>query len=216
MQWQYNNQPLSGFHTNDVGEVLFDERADYTYTATLLSSQPTFNNITKMDSILVISFHNDRIPDNFLVTCIIDRNTSTASSQNMFTVKNNIAKGADIRHDYVLSEPIVRREPQYPSHIFICRVRQAPQFVYVAGTTHVFSSSDNTGRARTLFSDDGNTATVQGILMARDSLISVAFIIVSLEANVVNVTCYDRENNIVRLPSVEAVSSNNQVVTVDG
>ncbi len=51
--------------------------------------------------------------------------------------------------------------------------------------------------------------------MARDNLISVALIIVSLEASVVNVTCYDREN-IVELPSVEAGSSDNQVVTVDG
>ena len=42
MVWEYNKQSLTGFHTNDVGEVVFDERDDYTYTATLLSSQPTF------------------------------------------------------------------------------------------------------------------------------------------------------------------------------
>ncbi len=62
--WEYNREPLSAFHTADVGEVWLDKRAEYTYTATLLSSQPT-NNEAEMDSILVISSHNDRNPDNF-------------------------------------------------------------------------------------------------------------------------------------------------------
>ena len=213
--WGYNNKPLSGFSTNEVGNVLFDERNDYTYAATLLSSQPTFNGESKLDSVLVISFHNDMIPGNFSVTCNSNRNVSTVFPKNMSTAKNSIAKGADIRLDYVVSEPKVRRGHPYLSHIFICGVRQAPQFVEVTGTPLRFSSSDHAGQARTLFSNDRNTAIVQGILMARDNLISVALIIVSLEASVVNVTCYDREN-IVILPSVEAVSSDNQVVTVDG
>ena len=213
--WGYNNEPLSGFSTNEVGNVLFDERNDYTYAATLLSSQPTFNGESKLDSVLVISFHNDMIPGNFSVTCNSNRNVSTVFPKNMSTAKNSIAKGADIRLDYVVSEPKVRRGHPYLSHIFICGVRQAPQFVEVTGTPLRFSSSDHAGQARTLFSNDRNTAIVQGILMARDNLISVALIIVSLEASVVNVTCYDREN-IVELPSVEAVSSDNQVVTVDG
>ncbi len=214
MQWEYNGQPLSGFRTNNVGDVLFDERPDYTYAATLLSSTPTMDDEAEMDSVLVISFHNGSSPGSFSVTCNSNRNISTVSSQNISRVKNNISKGADIRLDYVFSAPIVHQGPQL-SHIFMCGVRQAPQFVEVTELTLGFSASDNVGRARTLFSDDGNTATVQGILMTKDNLMSVALIIVSLEATVVNVTCYDREN-IVELPSVEAGSSDNQVITVDG
>ncbi len=215
MHWDYNNQTLSGFRMNEVGKIVLNERANYTYTATLLSSQPTFNNEAKLDSVLVISFRNGSNPGIFSVTCISNSNISTAFSQHISTVKNTTAKGVDIRLDYVVSKRIILRGPQYQSHIFICGVRQVPLFVEVAGTTLNFSSFDNAARARTLFSDDRNTAIVQGILMARDNLMSVALIIVSLEASVVNVTCYDREN-IVRLPSVEAGSSDNQVVTVDG
>ncbi len=212
VHWEYNNQPLSGFLTNEVGEVRLDERANYSYAATLLSSQPRSNNEAEMDSVIVISFPNGRNPDNFTVTCSSNTVISTAFTKYMSTVKN-MAEKADVRLDYVLSRNIVRRGPQYLSHIFICRVRQAPQFLEATELTLSFSTSDNDRRARTFFSDDRHTAKVQGILMARDNLKSVALIIVSLEARVVNVTCYDREN-IVELPSI--ISSDNQVVTVDG
>ncbi len=196
IQWEYNHDPLSAFLLNDVGQAVLDERADYTYTATLLSSQPTMDDEAEMDSVLVISFRNGSNPGNFSVTCISNSNTSTAFFQHniISTVKNTAPKDADIQLDYVVSEQIVRRGPQYLSHIFICGVHQAPQFIEVTELTLNFSSSDNVGQARTFFSDDRNTATVQGILMARDNLISIALIIVSLEASVVNVTCYDREN----------------------
>ena len=215
MQWEYNGQPLSGFRTNNVGDVLFDERPDYTYAATLLSSKPTMDNEAEMVSVLVISFRNGNNPGNFSVTCSSNRNISTVFSQNISPVKNNRSKGADIRLDYVLSAPIVRQEPQYMSYIFICGVSQAPQFVEVTELTLGFSASDNAGRARTLFSDNRNTAKIQGVVMSRENLKFVALIIVSLEASVANVTCYDIEN-IVELPLVEAGSSDNQVITIDG
>ncbi len=212
IQWEYNNQTLSGFRMNEVGRVRMEERANYTYTATLLSSQPTFDNEAEMDSVLVISIHNGRIPGNFSVNCISNKNVSTAFPQHLSAVKNTAAKGANIRLDYVVSEQVRHGL----SHIFMCGVRQVPLLVEVTGKFLSFNRFNNIGDAKTISLSDSDEFNVQAILMARDSSISVTLIIVSFNVSVVNVTCYDRENNTVRLPSVEVVSSDNQVVTVDG
>ena len=214
LSWEYNHKPLSAFRTDDVGEVRLDERADYTYTATLLSSQPTYSNEAEMDSILVISFHNDRNPDNFSVTCISNRNSYTNFSQGVSSVRKS-KKDKDIHLDYIKSGNIV--STNYLSHVFICVVHQRSQFFEVTGPTLTgqilsFSRFDNIGRASTIFSEDRNVANVQGILMAGDSSELIALVIVSLNGSVDGVTCGDSEN-FVDLSLMEVTSPDDQVVT---
>ncbi len=213
LSWEYNHKPLSAFRTDDVGEVRLDERADYTYTATLLSSQPTYNNEAKMDSILVISFHNDRIPDNFSATCSSNRNIYTTFSQGVSSVEKSV-QDKDIHLDYIKSGNIVNTN--FLSHIFICVVHQWSQFFKVTGPTLTgqilsFSRFDNIGRARTILSEDRNRANVQGIIMAGDSSVLIALVIVSLNGSVESVTCGDSEN-FVDLSLAEVISSDDRVV----
>jgi len=203
MQWEYSGQPLSGFRINEVGKVWLEQRTDYTYTTTLLSSQPTSDNEAKMKSILIVSFANDMNPGNFSVSCNSNWNISTASSQGESPVI--IRKGEDIQLEFVVSDNIV--SDQYETRIFICGVHQTPHFFQVTGPALAFSRFDDIGQARTIISDDGNTAKVQGILLARDTSLSVTLILVSV-GTIVDVTCYDAENTVV-WQSVEAVSTDN-------
>ncbi len=211
--WEYNRDPLGAFHKDDVGEVWLDKRAEYTYTATLLSSQPT-NNEAEMVSIIVISFHNDRIPDNFSVTCISNRNVYTTYSQGVSSVKKSV-QDKNIHLDYIKSGNIVNTN--FLSHIFICVVHQRSQFFEVTGPTltgQIFSFN-RFRRASTILSEDRNMANVQGILMAGDSSVLIALVIVSLNDSVESVTCGDSKN-FVDLSLAEVTSSDNRVVINNG
>ncbi len=206
LQWEYNHQSLTAFRTNDVGEVWLNERADYTYTATLLSSQPIFDNVATMDSVIVISFHKGMNPSNFSVSCISDRHIATVSHQ-VSTANKTITNRDDVQLKYLVSGRIVSQD--YDSHILVCEVPQTPQFISVIEPILSFSRFDSAGQARTIFSEDRNTAEVQGILMARDNFVSVALILVSLNVSESNVSCYDSHH----IPEIELVPPKSQTET---
>ncbi len=204
--WEYNHQSLSAFLTDDVGRVLLSVRADYTFTATLLSSQPIFDNVATMDSVLVISFHKGTNPSSFSVSCISDRHIATVSHQ-VSTANKTIPNRDVVQLKYLVSGNIVSQD--YYSHILVCEVPQTPQFIGVIEPILSFSRFDSVGRARTIFSEDRNTAEVQGILMARDNFVSVALILVSLNVSVSTVSCYDSHH----IPEIELVPPKSQTET---
>ncbi len=57
IQWHYNNEPLTGFHINDeIGASKVLGKANYIYTAMLLSSEPLTTHNRTMASIILVSF----------------------------------------------------------------------------------------------------------------------------------------------------------------
>ncbi len=69
IQWQYNKERLTGFHSNDeIGASKVLEKADFIYTALLLLSEPLTTHNRTMASIILVSFMGP-VPSSFNITC---------------------------------------------------------------------------------------------------------------------------------------------------
>ena len=96
LQWQYNNNLLTGFReVDEVGRPVVFTRPSYSYTASLLSSERLRNHRRAMDSILMITFTGP-IPSDFNITCSNGPNSkknfqvqTVSQSSTSLTLKNN-------------------------------------------------------------------------------------------------------------------------------
>ncbi len=212
LQWQYNDELLTGFHTSDeIGRSVVVERPTFTYTTTLLSSEPAENNYEDMDSILIMSFSNDD-PSPFTVTCSNGPNTQTKSSESISKVGDssmwNNNSDSRIVLEYIVSTNMVRNGP---THIFMCGAHHSPQHLQANGPPIAFLSSDEIGFHR---APSATTYTVkeQGIFIARSPYMTTTILIVANEEDVF-VSCFNDnvykrlQSTYNRIPTTSTVAS---------
>ena len=198
LQWQFNDEPLTGFRVGEAGRVVVDTRSTFNYTATLLSSEPLDNHQAKLDSLLIVSFYGEH-PRTFDVTCssLVGFMTVTAESVTSDVIGSNAKGGIVLNH--VLSREIVQNRNK--THVFVCEVPDMLQFFSISGTPIGFTDHDHIGQDRTVLSDDWNTVELQGVLIARQPFQSISFLFVTTEESEVTVTC-SYESHQVQLSSL--------------
>ena len=198
IQWQYNEDPLSGFLPERIGTATVNNRGlSYEYTATLLSARPVVNNTRQAElvSLLVISFLNE-YPESFTIKCgnnIEFTSTTTGIIGGTFTnVTNNTRRGNELALDYVFTSSDIVRSRK--THVFICGVQSMFQLIEVSGPSIGFSDRDNIGKVRTIFSDR-ETIDIQAILMDREPLQTTSLLIISENSEVI-VRCSDEAHSV--------------------
>ena len=211
IQWQYNEDPLSGFLPERIGTATVNNRGlSYKYTATLLSATLLVNDTrqAELESLLVISFQNE-YPESFTVKCgnnIEFRSVTSNITSNTFTnVINSTRRGNELALDYVFTSSEIVRSRN--THVFICGVQSMFQLIEVSGPSIGFSDRDNIGKVRTIFSDR-ETIDIQAILIDREPLQTTSLLIVA-ENSDVQVKCSD-EAHSVSLSSNSLSSRRNQ------
>ncbi len=167
LQWQYNNDPLTGFREDDeVGRTVVLTRDNYSYTASILSSRPLRNDERAMDSILMISITGSDSSD-FTITCSDGLNSKTVSAGLVSDVEDSSVRhdnsdsisGMVIVLDYITSSNIVRNTS---THIFMCGANYSSQHLRINnGSTLVFNSSRNPGFRRRV--DPANRHSIYGL-----------------------------------------------------
>ena len=68
LQWQYNDQYLTGFQDDEVGYTAVVE-SPVNYMATLWSAVPIDDENMERNSIIMVSFMGGQVPDNYSMTC---------------------------------------------------------------------------------------------------------------------------------------------------
>ncbi len=152
LQWQYNNDLLTGFRVFDeVGLSLVFTGPNYSYTASLLSSELLRNNGRAMDSILMISF-TGQVPSDFTITCSNGLNSKTVSAGLVSDVEDSSMRhdnsdsnsGMGIVLDYITSSDTIVRNTS--THIFMCGANYSSQHLMINnGGPVAFSSISELG-----------------------------------------------------------------------
>ncbi len=187
--WQYNNEPLTGFHSNDeigVSKVL--EKANYIYTAMLLSSEPLTTHNSTMASIILVSFM-EPVPSSFNITCSSGSLYQTVRAGPVSNVSRSSARtpgnsnsNMDLVLDYILSYRVVGN---ISTHIFICRANHSSLSIQSNDSLFNFTSSDVVGSRKVVLSSE---YTVKELAMCIDRLTITSIFIVTDNSDV-QVTC---------------------------
>jgi len=206
LSWQYNNEALSGFQPNDLGEAVVSRESSFEYTTTLLSATNNETG-TVMDSILVMSFENlDTSSFTFAIACSNEASISTIHTNK--SVERDVRNRDEIeddtlRLDYVLSSTV--QSGMY-THVFMCGARSEFQYLEAIGPPIGFRRNGNLGEVKTVLSANREALNIQGVLMAQQPLSTITLFIIVTEISEVNVRCfYDNEHELT-LPSYSSSS----------
>lgn len=184
LQWQYEDEPLSGFRIGEAGRAIVDVRTTFEYTATLLSSEPD-GELANLDSVLVVSFRGNH-PNNFSITCSGHLSSHTITAESVSNVEFTDDQ-EQVVLDHVISQRIVNR--MSITHIFLCGAKSLLQFISVNDPQIGFGEFDYIGKDRTVLTADSNTVSIQGILIARDPFQTTTLLFVVDDADV-HVACF--------------------------
>ncbi len=179
IQWHYNNEPLTGFHSNDeIGASKVVEKANYIYTAMLLSSEPLTTHNRTMASIILVSFMGP-VPSNFNITCrsgslyqTVREGPVSNVSRSSASTPGNSNSNMVLVLDYILSYRVVGN---ISTHISI----------QSNGPLFNFTSSDVVGSRKVVLSSE---YTVKELTMCIDRLTITSIFIVTGNSDV-QVTC---------------------------
>ncbi len=199
LQWQYNNNPLTGFReAHEVGRSVVLTRHNYSYTASLLSSEPLRNAGRAMDSILMITF-TGQVPSDFTISCSNGGlNSKTVSAGLVSDVEDSSVRhdnsdsnsGMGIVLDYITSSDTIVRNTS--THIFMCGANYSSQHLRINnGSTLVFHSSRNTGFSRRVDPANRHSIYGLGIFVAKNPFVITTLLIVADNSDV-EVACFER------------------------
>ncbi len=221
LQWQYNKHPLTGFLEDDeVGRsvVLTSRQYNYSYTASLLSSEPLRNGGRAMDSILMISF-TGQVPSDFTITCSNDLNSKTVSAGLVSDVEDSSVRhdnsdsnsGMGIVLDYITSSDTIVTNTS--THIFMCGANYNNQHLRINNNrTLVFHSSRNPGFRRRVDLANRHSIYGLGIFVARNPFVITTLLIVADNSDV-EVACFQRNVRTRLSSNVSPVKLTTDVVT---
>ncbi len=199
LQWKCNNNLLTGFReVHEVGRSVVPTRQyNYSYTASLLSSEPLRNGGRAMDSILMISF-TGQVPSDFTITCSNGLNSKTVSAGLVSDVEDSSVRhdnsdsnsGMGIVLDYITSSETIVRNTS--THIFMCGANYSSQHLRINNSrTLVFNSSRNPGFHRRADSANRHSIYGLGIFVARNPFVITTLLIVADNSDV-EVACFER------------------------
>ena len=184
--WEIDQFGLGGFRSTEVGRVIVDQRSNFNYTATLLSSKRTPER-QLFDSVLIVSILGTAT---FNVTC---RNGSVLHSRTIDNTNNglgveSIINSSSVIEEYILTDTIVKKDDFSETSIFLCGVLNSIMYWRTSSRTIVFNINDAIGTSKPTPESGSVTVSQQAILIAHEPYVIVSVLFIT-DTSDVNVTC---------------------------